>query len=66
MAETITINDKQKDTLKDVVKAGRAIVEGNFDKRTINALEVRGLVKKSENKKGIFVAPTAKGKKFLN
>ena len=65
--QTVNINEKQTDTLKSIVKSGKMnVIEAKLDKRTINALETRGLVKKSENKKGIFVIATAKGKKFLN
>jgi predicted transcriptional regulator len=65
--QTIQINEKQTDTLKSIVKTGKVnVIEANLDKRTVNALETRGLVKKSENKKGLFVIATAKGKKFLN
>lgn len=61
------INETQTDTLKWIVKAGKTdIVEANLDKRTINALARRGFVKVTENKKGTFAVPTAKGKKFVN
>jgi RNA-binding protein YhbY len=66
MAESITINTNQLSTLKAIVAAGKATLDHNFDKRTVNALETRGLVKVTTNRKGTFAAPTAKGKKFAN
>jgi predicted transcriptional regulator len=60
------INTKQKSTLKTIVAQGKVDLSTKIDKRTVNALEVRGLVKTSESKKGAFVAPTAKGKKYFN
>jgi hypothetical protein len=63
MAENVILNDNQLKTLTDIVKMGKAEMS-NFDKRCINALEKRGMVKTSENKKGIFVVPTARGKKY--
>lgn len=64
--QNISINDKQSDALKAIVKTGKQVVKGNFDIRTVGALEARGLVKTSENSKGLFVIATAKGKKFRN
>jgi len=64
--QQINISEKSLDTLKSIVKAGGKISTDDFDKRSIRALATRELVKISENKKGIFVAPTAKGKKFIN
>lgn len=63
--ETITLSANQAKVLKEVVAAGK-IDLSSVDKRAVNALETRGLVKTSESKKGTFVAPTAKGKKALN
>jgi len=65
MTQQVTINEAQKAALKTIVDGGRQSAD-TFNKRTIFALENRGLVKTTENKKGIFVAPTAKGKKALN
>lgn len=68
MQQSVTINPKQTTALKSIVRSGKKvnIIEANLDKRSINALEARGLVKKYETKKGLFVIATAKGKKFLN
>ncbi len=65
MSQAININEKQISALQNILKKGKIIADG-FDKRTVRALELRGLVKTSANKKGFFVQPTAKGKKFLN
>jgi hypothetical protein len=59
------ITPTQAKQLKAVIVAGKSILE-DLDGRSVNALERRGLVKVTENKKGTFVAPTAKGKKILN
>lgn len=66
MAESVSINPKQVSVLKLVVSNGKLELTKKIDKRTVNALEARGLVKVTSSKKGAFVAPTAKGKKFLN
>jgi len=66
MAEAVSINENQEKALKMIVKDGQSLIKGNFDRRTISAFENRGLVKTTEKKKGIFVAATAKGKKFIN
>lgn len=63
---TEKINENQAKTLKAIVSAGKQQVKGNYDTRTVGALENRGLVKKTETKKGIFVAATAKGRKAIN
>ena len=63
--QQISISEKSLDTLKNIVKAGK-VSTADYDKRSIRALATRELVKLIENKKGIFVAPTAKGKKFVN
>jgi DNA-binding MarR family transcriptional regulator len=63
--ETITLSANQAKVLKEVVAGGKIDLT-SVDKRAVKALETRGLVKTTENKKGIFVAPTAKGKKALN
>jgi hypothetical protein len=64
--EIVIINEAQKDALKVIVKGRVNIEEAGLDKRTINALERRELVKITENSKGLFAAATAKGKKALN
>jgi len=66
MAEAIVVNQKQKEVLNKVMKLGGKVSLAEVDKRTAGALETRGLVKLSENKKGQFVSLTAKGKKLLN
>ena len=66
MQANISINERQTDTLKSIVTEGKQLIRGNFDKRTCRALETRGLVKITTNKKGEFVNATAKGKKILN
>jgi len=58
--ETV-INTKQTQLLKDIVKAGKISFDG-IDKRTVNALARRGFVKIGKT----AIAPTTKGKKFLN
>jgi hypothetical protein len=63
--ETITLSANQAKVLKEVVAAGK-IDLSTIDKRAVNALETRGLVKTTETRKGMIVAPTAKGKKALN
>jgi len=63
--QQIKINENQEAALSQIISEGKVIAD-DFDKRTIGALETRGLVKVTENKKGVFVAPTAKGKKFIN
>jgi len=60
------INDAQFDTLMKIAAGGKQLVKGNFDIRTVGALEARGLVKKTETKKGVFVSATAKGRKRVN
>ena len=62
----IQINDVQKNILKDIVKSGAKVEAKGFNGNTLNALAKRGLVKITENKKGKFVAITAKAKKVLN
>jgi hypothetical protein len=47
------------------VRSGKTVADG-YNIRTLKALEGKGLVKLVEQKKGVFVAPTAKGKKALN
>jgi predicted transcriptional regulator len=66
--QQITISEKSLGTLKDIItETGRVnIVEKQIDKRSVRALETRGLVKTTENKNGQFVSVTAKGKKFLS
>lgn len=64
--QQIQINDVQTKILKDLVKAGGKVETKGYNGNTIKALDKRGLVKISENKKGTFVAATAKAKKVLN
>jgi len=59
----VQINEKQVQTLTKVIAAGKIDV-AELDSRSVKALASRGLVKLSENKKGTFVTPTAKGKKL--
>jgi predicted transcriptional regulator len=68
MAEAVVVNKKQKEVLSGVMKLGGKVnlAEKPVDKRTVGALESRGLVKLSENRKGQFMSVTAKGKKLLN
>ena len=66
MSTEIVINKTQEKALKSLVKTGGKVSVDGFDKRTINALSKRDLVKVTENKKGTFVAATAKAKKILN
>jgi len=66
--ETINLNTNQTKALKQIIASGKATVGSGFevDARSARALEARGLVKVTENKKGIFAIPTAKGKKAIN
>ncbi len=64
--ETIKINDNQKSTLKAIVAGGKQPMKGKYDTRTVSALENRGLVKRTDNKSGAFVAATAKGRKLVS
>lgn len=64
--ENITLNTNQTKVLKDIVASGKVDFTTGIDKRSVNALAKRGLVKITETKKNTFVAPTAKGKKYLN
>ena len=64
--QQINISEKSLSTLKDIVKAGGKVDASVFDKRSLRALGARELVKVTETKKGIYVAPTAKGKQFIN
>lgn len=67
MPDKISINANQEKVLKSIVSAGgRQPMKGNYDVRTVGALETRGLVKRTENKQGVFVSATAKGKKLIN
>ena len=65
MQAEIKLSKAQEDTLESIVQSGKTGIEG-YNKRTVTSLENRGLVKVTEQKKGTFVAPTAKGKKALN
>lgn len=61
----VQINDRQKATLKSIIKTGKANYnDPELDRRSIRALVARELVKVTEMKKGIFVQATAKGKKL--
>lgn len=62
----IEVNKSQKSILKDIVKIGGKADAAGFNGNTLNALSKRGLVKITENKKGKFVAVTAKAKKVLD
>lgn len=67
MPEKTIINANQERVLKAIVSAGgRQPMKGNYDVRTVGALETRGLVKRTESKKGIFVSATQKGKRLVN
>lgn len=63
---TINLNPNQTKALKDIVAGGKIAVGSDIDGRTARSLENKGLVKVATTKAGIFVTPTAKGKKFLN
>lgn len=65
MQAEIKLSKAQEETLGAIVKVGKTSI-GDYNKRTVTALEGKGLVKVTELKKGVFVAPTAKGKKILN
>lgn len=60
-----SLNDNQKEVLAGIIKCGKAETKA-FHTGTLKALDNRGLVKLTENKKGRFVQATAKGKKALN
>jgi hypothetical protein len=63
--QNITINERQMDNLKLIVKSGKMDYDSaELDRRSIRALAARDLVKITETKKGVFVQPTAKGKKL--
>jgi DNA-binding MarR family transcriptional regulator len=62
MTEEIVLSEAQLSCLKAVSDGGKVETK-TVDKRSVNALEKKGLVKVTENKKGAFVALTAKGKK---
>ena len=65
--QEIVINERQAENLTAVIQAGKIDYnDPNLDRRSIKALEKRGLVKLNEIKKGTFVVPTAIGKKFKN
>lgn len=67
MATEVVINTKQKSTLKQLLAVGKVSLSiPKIDKRTLNALSARGLVKVVETKKGSYAAPTARGKRFFN
>lgn len=68
MASTdIVINERQATNLKMVIKAGKIdYADPGLDRRSVNALQARGLVKFNELKTGTFVVPTAIGKRFKN
>lgn len=59
------ITTTQQKVLKEIVGTGKVETKG-YNGNTLIALERRGLVKLTENKKGKFVQSTAKGKKALN
>lgn len=59
------ITKSQEKTLKTLIKDGKSDAKA-FNGNTIKALASRGFVKTTENKKGVFVIATAKGKKILN
>jgi hypothetical protein len=61
----INLTESQEDVLRHIVNEGKASAD-DVDKRSLNALDRRGLVKITTNKKGTFAAATAKGKKLLN
>ena len=63
--QTVTLNEKQTKTLKDIINAGTAPYN-TFDGRAIRALSGRELVKVKENRKGRFVTATTKGRKVVN
>lgn len=60
-----SLNDNQKEVLAGIIKCGKAETK-SFHTGTLKALDSRGFVKFTENKKGKFVQATAKGKKALN
>ena len=63
----VKINDNQRLALKTIIANGKMPLDpAVVDRRSTKALETRGLVKITETKKGVFVAPTAAGKKLLN
>lgn len=67
MPEKTSISPNQEKILKSIVTAGgRQPIKGNYDVRTVGALESRGLVKRTESKQGVFVSATAKGKRLVN
>lgn len=61
MSEEIVLTQAQIDTLNRLT--GGKVDAKELDKRSINALEKRGLAKVKAAKKGTFVSVTAKGKK---
>lgn len=69
MASTqISLTPAQDSVLGSIINAAGKVdyVASGLDKRSIGALERRGLVKCTETKKGSFVIATAKGKKHFN
>jgi hypothetical protein len=65
MSTQITISNSSLNTLKKIIHNGKTDIS-DYDKRSVRALASRGLVKIFNQKSGVFVATTAKGKKFLN
>jgi predicted transcriptional regulator len=62
MTEEIVLSDAQVTCLQTLQANGKVDAK-TVDKRSVKALEKKGLAKISETKKGEFVALTAKGKK---
>lgn len=61
--DTVKLTQKQNKNLAQVVSTGKTNYK-DLDGRSVRALAIRGLVKVTENKKGVFVTATAKGKKM--
>jgi hypothetical protein len=61
--EIMKLNDNQARTLDNIVNTGK-IDYKELDGRAVRALSLRELVKVTENRKGTFVVPTAKGRKW--
>jgi predicted transcriptional regulator len=61
--DTVKLTENQIENLNQIVNAGKVDYK-DVDGRAVRALSARGLVKVTENSKGTFVTPTAKGKKL--
>jgi len=57
---------KAQITALSAVIAGKKVPEGDVDGRSLRALTRLGFVTTVKQAKGIFVKPTAKGRKVLN